>query len=181
MVDILEILITSILSVVAGVAVFLVQRAVTQRRVGDRKIFRWYQAVFNRPAFRGPVVWTSDWQNYLLAVDDVIASINQGTTPQRQGPGGEQVPPATYIKNDEWRSTMFEIVDRMTSIKKLVDEAERIRLEQGLTYPYELPDSARQELGRRMDFERDKIIEELNDIWKALKLPPLTLPTKVLS
>jgi|SRR5215217_9473217 len=110
----------AIMSIISGVAVFIIQRLVTKKIISDKDMLLRLNTAFDRPAFKGPFTWYSGAPNYREAVRQSIRAIatgytSRGTEPE---PGLGRV----YLRNKLWRSKLEDVMNRLSHIISLLDE-----------------------------------------------------------
>ncbi len=141
----------------------VVQDWLSRRRLTDKEIFDEWQRAFDRPAFRGRYDWHSDKAPFQQAIADTSLALHTGVRVSRSGRARGKGAGIKDIKNPDWREKMRVVERRLNKISKVV---------QGLEQPP--PGQTPADI---IDSERDEIIKTLNEIWSALKLPELPIPT----
>lgn len=102
----------------------LPSRRVSSLSRPDEVILKELYVCFDRPAFRIPFEHEADLNALMEAIDDTIAAINTGVKRTRSGlPFGKLTKGKAYLKDDEIRALLDEVVDSLSMAKVLYAQA----------------------------------------------------------
>ena len=157
---------TSISAAAAVIAVILgafVTYKLNNKRINDKKLFRFYQKVFDRPAFKGPHNMHSNQKEFKEAFRILISAVNTGVLTNRKGLVLDKAKSKSEIKNTELRSAMNEVELSLKSIEMII--------------PDSLPVDP--EIGKTIDSEWDSKIKLMNKIWRSFGEYDLQIPSEI--
>ncbi len=137
-----------------------------QRPDLDRDLFEFFRMIFNRPAFRGPMMWQTDPKPFKSAIDLTLQAVNTGVVQNRHGIVLRKYEGMTWPADKNLRSKMEEIQSRLHTVSMLIE-----KLIGG--------DADRGEILKAIDNERDEIIKVLNGMLARFDIPLLPIPTEV--
>jgi hypothetical protein len=143
----------------AGLSYYL-----SQRQKSEKQIFWIWRVAFDRSAFKGKFIWHSNRDHFRKAISDTIKAIDTGLVTTRSGQEVTRGEGKSFVKNKERRLKMDEVERRLEKIRGMVPQEN-----EGITV----------EIAVEIDRERDKIIKEMNEIWRSLGIPELPIPTEI--
>jgi hypothetical protein len=144
-----------VLTAITGVTAYFWGR----RRARERDLFLLWRNAFDRAAFRGAYQYHSEPERFQRAMSMVIKSIAMGKLFDSDGRELARVEGVYHgpsqIRNKQRRKAILQVRERVEEIRRL-------------------------SLMRRenIDSERDKVVEEMNELWKSLGIEPMCLPTE---
>jgi len=152
----LKLLFALVLTAITGVTGYFWGR----RRAREQDLFLIWRNAFDRAAFRGSYQYHSAPEPFQRAMSMVIKSIATGKLFDTDGRELAHVDGVYHgpsqIRNKERRKTILDVRNRLEKIRRLSL----------------IPDA------QNIDFERDRVIEQMNGVWKSLGIEPMSLPTE---